>query len=136
MMRAYGRRRRLFALLALIGLLLASVPGVATHAAEAPAPVAAPQRQATIQAAGAVRVDFTVDGIVTSLGQDVYISGSVPELGSWNTANAVKLTWIDSDTWSGWVDFSASAGTAIQYKFIVRQGGSTTWESIANRSYT
>ena len=135
-MRSYGRRRRLFALLALIGLLLASVPGVATHAAETQSPVAAPQQQATIQAAGAVRVDFTVDGIVTSLGQDVYISGSVAELGSWNVANAVKLTWIDSDTWSGWVDFSASAGQAIQYKFIVRQGGTTTWESIANRSYT
>jgi glycogen debranching enzyme GlgX len=134
-MRGYGRRSRLFTLLIVIGVLLASYPGAVTQAADTRATAAAPARQATIQAAGAVRVDFTVDGITTSYGQDLYIIGSAAELGSWDVTRAVKLTWIDSDTWSGWVDFSASAGQTILYKYIIRQGSSTTWETIADRSY-
>ncbi len=136
MMRVHRRRSRLFTLLALVGLLLASLPGGSTQAADNRAVSAARSPQVTVQATGAVRVDFTIDGYVTSVGQDMYVSGSVAELGSWDATRAVKLTWIDSDTWSGFVDFSASAGLAIQYKFIVRQGTTTTWESIANRSFT
>jgi len=84
----------------------------------------------------AVRVDFTVNNKVTSPGQDIYISGNVPELGNWDVTKAVKLNWVDSDTWSGPVFFSTSKGAAIQYKYIVRQGGTTTWENGANRTYT
>ncbi len=84
----------------------------------------------------AVRVDFTVNGFVTSPGQDLYVVGNVAELGGWDPAKAVKLNWVDSDTWSGPVFFGASKGQGIQYKYIMRQGGSTTWETGANRTYT
>ncbi|MFL6203570.1 MAG: carbohydrate-binding module family 20 domain-containing protein, partial [Thermoanaerobaculia bacterium] len=84
----------------------------------------------------AVRVDFTVNSFVTSVGQDLYVVGNVPELGNWDVTKAVKLNWVDSDTWSGPVFFTSSRGSAIQYKYIMRSGGSTTWENGSNRSYT
>ncbi|HEX6289775.1 MAG TPA: carbohydrate-binding module family 20 domain-containing protein [Herpetosiphonaceae bacterium] len=136
MLHTYGRRSRVLALVVLVALLLSSLPGVTTQAAGSPATATARTQQSTILAAGAVRLDFTVDGFVTAPGQDIYVVGSVAELGSWSPTSAVKLTWIDSDTWSGFVDFGASAGQTIQYKYIVRQGTSTTWENIANRSLT
>src|SRR6185295_8520249 len=87
-------------------------------------------------AAEAIRVDFTVNGFVTSPGQDLYVVGNVAELGNWDPTQAVKLNWVDSDTWSGPVFFFASKGAAIQYKYIMRQGSSTTWEGGSNRNYT
>ncbi len=86
--------------------------------------------------AAAVRVDFTVNNYVTSVGQDLYVVGNVPELGNWDVTKAVKLNWVDSDTWSGPVFFTASKGTSIQYKYIMRSGGSTAWENGSNRTYS
>ena len=83
-----------------------------------------------------VRVTFTVNGYVTSPGQDIYVSGNVPELGNWDLSKAVKLRWIDSDTWSGPAFFLASKGTTVQYKFVVQQSGvSPVWETGSNRTY-
>jgi hypothetical protein len=64
MMRVHGQRSRLFTLLALVGLLLASLPGGITQAADSRATSAVAAQQVAIQAAGAVRVDFTVDGYI------------------------------------------------------------------------
>lgn len=83
-----------------------------------------------------VSVNFTVNGYVTSYGQDMYVVGNVPELGNWNAASAVPLTWVDSDTWSGPAIFTTNAGQSIQFKFIVRQGGTTIWEGGSNRTYS
>jgi isoamylase len=84
----------------------------------------------------AVKVDFTVNGFVTTAGQDLYVVGNVPELGNWDVTKAVKLNWVDSDTWSGPVFFTASKGSGILYKYIMRQGATTQWETGADRSYT
>ena len=84
-----------------------------------------------------VRVTFTVNGFVTSPGQDIYVSGNVPELGNWDLTKAVKLRFIDSDTWSGPAFFLASKGQTIQYKFVVQQSGVLpNWETGSNRTYT
>jgi isoamylase len=84
----------------------------------------------------AIRVDFTVNGFTTSPGQDLYVVGSVPELGSWDTSKAIKLNWVSASQWSGPDFFFASKGAAIQYKYIMKQGGTVTWEGGANRNYT
>jgi isoamylase len=84
----------------------------------------------------AIRVDFTVNGFVTTVGQDLYVVGSSAELGAWDVTKAVKLNWVDSDTWSGPVFFKGAKGTSIQYKYILKQGTTTTWETGANRTYT
>ena len=84
-----------------------------------------------------VPVTFTVNGYVTQFGEDIYVVGSVPELGYWDPDKAVPLTWVDSDTWSGDVLFTDfTKGDGIEYKYIVKSGGQVTWEADPNHSYT
>lgn len=71
----------------------------------------------------------------TALGTNVYVVGSTPSLGSWNTGAAVPLSAAGYPIWSGQV--TVPAGTTFQYKFIKKDSsGAVTWESIANRSAT
>ena len=49
---------------------------------------------------------------------------------------AQKLNYVSSSQWSGPVFFFASKGAAIQYKYIWKQGATTTYEGGANRNYT
>jgi len=84
-----------------------------------------------------VTVTFTVNGYVTQYGQDMYVVGNTPELGYWDPNKAVPLSWVDSDTWSGpavFTDFTK--GDSIEYKYIVKQGSSVTWEGGSNHTYT
>ncbi|WP_436498632.1 carbohydrate-binding module family 20 domain-containing protein [Actinokineospora sp. HUAS TT18] len=86
--------------------------------------------------APAVTGDYTVQAH-TTWGQNVYIVGSVPALGSWNTANAVPMT-TDASTYPRWRGSSAlPANTRIEYKFIIREPGKPViWETGANRVAT
>ncbi len=75
------------------------------------------------------QVTFTVDGYVTSYGQNMYVVGNVSELGNWNTSAAAPLQWVDSDTWRGTVTFSsANCNRTIEYKYIVKQNSNVIWE--------
>ncbi|KAH0037353.1 alpha-amylase, partial [Aureobasidium melanogenum] len=85
-----------------------------------------------------VAVTFT-DKVTTQYGQTIKLAGSIPQLGSWNAANAVTLSsagyTASNPIWSGTVNLPA--GQAFSYKFIkVNTDGSVTWESDPNYSYT
>jgi alpha-amylase len=78
--------------------------------------------------------------VTTTYGQNVYISGSITQLGSWDTSSAIALS-ASSYTSSNplWqVIITLPVGTTFQYKFLEKTTGSTvvTWESDPNRSYT
>ncbi|WP_433618487.1 carbohydrate-binding module family 20 domain-containing protein [Dactylosporangium sp. CA-139114] len=80
----------------------------------------------------ATGISFTVSGAPT--GNPVYLVGSVPQLGSWNTANALPMT-ASGANWTTTV--SLPAGTGIEYKFITKTGsGTVTWEPGSNHTYT
>ena len=85
-----------------------------------------------------VAVTFTVNGYVTTYGQNVFIVGNTPELGFWDTSKARPLAWVDSDTWSGTVYFTdMTKGKSIEYKYIVKNpDGSVIWEGGSNHTYT
>jgi glucoamylase len=75
----------------------------------------------------------------TSYGENIYIVGSIPALGNWNTANAVALSasgyTASNPKWT--VTISFASGTSFNYKYIKKaQDGSVVWESDPNRSYT
>ncbi|MEP7019907.1 MAG: CBM20 domain-containing protein, partial [Pseudonocardiales bacterium] len=71
----------------------------------------------------------------TFFGQNVYVVGSIPALGSWNTANAVALSSARYPVWSA--TLSLPPNTTFQYKYIKKNpDGSVAWESDPNRSYT
>ncbi|MEU8801561.1 carbohydrate-binding module family 20 domain-containing protein [Spirillospora sp. NPDC048819] len=71
----------------------------------------------------------------TTWGTSVYVVGSVPALGSWDPAKAVKLSPADYPVWSGRV--TLPVGVRVEYKYIKKtDAGAVTWENGANRSYT
>ncbi|KAJ5461429.1 Glucoamylase [Penicillium daleae] len=85
-------------------------------------------------------VAVTFDELATTTyGENVYIVGSISQLGSWNTANAILLSasQYTSSNPLWFVTINLPAGTTFQYKYIRKEtDGSITWESDPNRSYT
>lgn len=78
--------------------------------------------------------------VTTSYGQNIHLSGSISQLGSWNADNAIALS-ADQYTSSNplwYVEVTIPVGTTFEYKFIKKASGysSATWESDPNRSYT
>jgi alpha-amylase len=104
----------------------------------------------TVQAFDAVAIDrdsrvpassattFTVNvnaNVTTTWGQNVYIVGSIPALGSWNPANAVSLSSQNYPFWTA--ALTVPTNTYFEYKYIKIDGsGNVTWESGNNRFYT
>ncbi|GAB3171154.1 carbohydrate-binding module family 20 domain-containing protein [Myceligenerans halotolerans] len=71
----------------------------------------------------------------TVWGQNVYVVGDRPELGSWTPANGVALSAASYPTWTGTVDLPA--GTTFEYKYVkIDESGNVTWESGGNRTAT
>ncbi|MBL4940449.1 MAG: alpha amylase C-terminal domain-containing protein [Colwellia sp.] len=82
-----------------------------------------------------VDVNFTCQNGTTVMGQNVYVVGSISELGNWDTANAVKLNPTSYPTWTGTIN-SLPASTNIQWKCIKRDVGSVVWQGGGNNSVT
>ncbi len=80
-----------------------------------------------------VTVNFNVNA-TTIPGENVFVVGNIPALGAWNTANAVPLSSANYPVWSA--SLSLPANTAIEFKYIKRNGNTVVWESIANRAFT
>ncbi|MBC9006103.1 carbohydrate-binding module family 20 domain-containing protein, partial [Micromonospora aurantiaca (nom. illeg.)] len=77
---------------------------------------------------------FTVAANLAA-GQDVYVVGSIPELGSWTPANGVKLAAQGGGTYRATVSLPRSTG--VEFKFVkLTTAGAVTWESGANRTFT
>lgn len=85
--------------------------------------------------AALVPVTFTVHNATTTLGQNIYITGSHEALGSWNTDNAAGPA--SCPTYPSWsVTVNLPVGQTIQFKAIKRDVGDVVWETVENRSYT
>ncbi|PYH93620.1 alpha-amylase [Aspergillus ellipticus CBS 707.79] len=77
--------------------------------------------------------------VTTTYGEEIYLSGSITQLGDWDTSDAVQLSASNYTTsnpeW--FVEVDLPVGTSFEYKFIkVESGGSVTWESDPNREFT
>jgi alpha-amylase len=72
----------------------------------------------------------------TTFGQEVYVVGSIPQLGSWSPAGGLKLT-TDSASYPRWTgSIELPAGTGFEWKLVKVGNGSTIWESSGNRTGT
>jgi glucan 1,4-alpha-maltotetraohydrolase len=86
-----------------------------------------------------VNVNFRCDNGVTQLGDSVYAVGSSAELGSWNPANAVRLTDTSAyPTWKGVIRLPAQQ--SLEWKCIIRSESNPTqvktWQPGANNRLT
>ncbi|EAW08996.1 starch binding domain protein [Aspergillus clavatus NRRL 1] len=92
----------------------------------------------TCKATGVVPVTFNVQA-PTNYGENIFLVGSISQLGSWSTSSAVPLsaTQYTSSNPLWTVTVQLPAGATFEYKFIRKQkDGSVIWESNPNRSYT
>ncbi len=82
-----------------------------------------------------VQVNFKVDA-GTSLGQNIYVVGSIPELGSWDPTKAPEA--MMNPNYPEWfLPVSVPKATQFQFKFIKKDGnGTVTWEGGSNRVFT
>ncbi|MFE6200677.1 CBM20 domain-containing protein [Streptomyces sp. NPDC057838] len=71
----------------------------------------------------------------TSWGQNLYITGNLPALGSWDPAKAVPLT-TGSATYPLWAGaHQLPPNTTVQYKYFRKNpDGTVTWENGDNRT--
>lgn len=83
-----------------------------------------------------VNVTFTVRNATTVMGQNVFLVGNIPALGSWNTSQAVGPgSTSNYPNWS--FNVSLPVGTTIEYKAIKKDSANNIiWESGNNRTYT
>lgn len=86
-----------------------------------------------ILSAAQVSVRFKVNNANTKYGTNVYLVGSVYELGNWNTASAIGPLFNSTSTigtYPTWFyDISVPAGTRVNYKFIKKDSaGNVVWE--------
>jgi alpha-amylase len=70
----------------------------------------------------------------TVWGQNVFVVGSIPALGSWNTNNAVALSSSAYPIWRATVNLPPN--TSLEYKYIKKNGSTVVWESDPNRGRT
>ncbi|PGH09005.1 hypothetical protein AJ79_05800 [Helicocarpus griseus UAMH5409] len=84
-----------------------------------------------------VSVTFN-EKVTTSWGENVYLTGSIPQLGSWSADSAIKLS---SDRYTAanplwYTSVNLPAGVSFQYKYIRKSGSVAVWESDPNRAYS
>ncbi|KAF9484818.1 glycoside hydrolase [Pholiota conissans] len=83
---------------------------------------------------GSVAVTFQ-ETATTTFGENIFLVGSISQLGNWAPASAIALSSATYPVWS--VTVSLPAGTAFQYKFIRKEtDGTVNWESDPDRSAT
>ncbi|KAG7440051.1 glycoside hydrolase [Guyanagaster necrorhizus] len=71
----------------------------------------------------------------TTWGENIFLVGSISQLGDWAPASSIALSASDYPVWE--VTVSIPAGTTFQYKFIrIETDGSVVWESDPNREAT
>lgn len=80
-----------------------------------------------------VEVTFNVYA-TTVFGENVYITGNVDELENWSPDTALLLSSAGYPTWS--ITVAIPASTAIEYKYIKKDGSTVTWASDPNWSIT
>jgi len=81
-----------------------------------------------------VAVTFIEDA-TTVFGENIFLAGSISQLGTWAPASAVALSSANYPNWA--VTVNLPANTVFQYKFIrLEANGTVVWESDPNRQST
>lgn len=84
-----------------------------------------------------VCVRFVVKNAKTLIGENIYLSGDVSELGNWNPDRAIGAMYnqIEYKYPNWYFDVSVPAGKEINFKFIKKKGNQVIWESGNNHVY-
>lgn len=86
-----------------------------------------------------VPVTFAVNGApATVMGENVFLTGSVFELGNWSTDKNVAVGRLLAPNYPNWFGMaSLPASRSVEYKYIIpRNNGTVTWEGGLNHTYS
>lgn len=86
-----------------------------------------------------VPVTMTVNNAYpTNYGDNIYVTGNVPELGSWSTSSTTAIGPMLAPNYPTWFYMaSVPASTAVQFKAIdIQAGGGVIWENGSNHTWT
>jgi len=86
-----------------------------------------------VSTGGAITVNFA-ETATTVFGENIFLVGNIPQLGSWDPNSAIALSSASYPVWK--VSVSIPAGTTFQYKYIRKSSSGIVWESDPNRSST
>jgi len=79
-------------------------------------------------------VEFHLNGYKTSFGEELYVTGDCAELGNWDVEKAVKLEYVNTNTWTMQVPIIDSKDKFINYKYFVKNNGKLTRENAIGRN--
>jgi len=79
-----------------------------------------------------VLVNF-IEEAWTVWGENVYLSGSLPQLGSWDPFSALLLSSDDYPEWN--VTTAIATNQGFEYKFLKIKDEQVTWEAGDNRVF-
>jgi 4-alpha-glucanotransferase len=76
-----------------------------------------------------MKITFQID-YRTHWGQSLFISGSIPELGNWDTDQAQAMTFQSGGTWELVLELDRVPTTGFQYSYFIKEEGSLIigWE--------
>lgn len=70
----------------------------------------------------------------TQPGQDVWVVGSIPALGSWDLDGALALAWTEGHVWRATITVDPAAAAHIEYKAVLKcSDAPTVWEGGDNK---
>jgi cyclomaltodextrin glucanotransferase len=65
-------------------------------------------------------VELQLNGLATRYGEELFVVGDCPELGGWDYERAIRMEYVNANTWCVDVAFDESAGAEFAYKYFVR----------------
>ena len=70
----------------------------------------------------------------TKVGEDLFVVGSIKELGEWKNLEKVPLTWTEGHIWVTKTPIYVNDQAHFNYKYLLKtEGGDFIWENGANR---
>lgn len=70
---------------------------------------------------GKIIVRVQVNGVQTSFGDAIAVTGDCPELGNWDESKIYVLEYINQNTWFGEISFNESAGKPVAFKYVIKK---------------
>jgi 4-alpha-glucanotransferase len=71
----------------------------------------------------------------TQWGQRMFVSGSIPELGEWDTSRALEMSFANAEDWHAVLELAKSRHKGFDYKYFTldERNGAVVWEWGDNR---
>jgi alpha-amylase len=109
-----------------------SAVAIDVNAKSASGSTTSPTPTPSSSACSTVTVSFAAT-VTTTWGQNVSVLGNQSALSNWDTSGGVALSAATYPVWRGSV--SLPANTAVEYKYVKKEGSTVTWESGGNRTF-